>query len=118
MAEVHEGSCHCGAVNYAFEKTLDGPVVGCDCEYCGRTGIVMALGSMAAFTLKSGGDNLTEYHVDGQNIVHKFCKTCGVQPFGFGTGPDGGEMAAVNVRTLTDIEPWSWTAERVDGRSF
>ena len=114
MAEVHEGSCHCGAVNYAFEKTLDGPVVGCDCEYCGRTGIVMALGSMAAFTLKSGGDNLTEYHVDGQNIVHKFCKTCGVLPFGLGTGDSGGQVMAVNVRTLTDVEPWALIADDMD----
>jgi len=32
--------------------------------------------------------------------------------------PDGSEVAAINVRTLTDVEPWSWTATRVDGRSF
>jgi len=25
---------------------------------------------------------------------------------------------AVNIRTLIDIEPFSWTARRVDGRSF
>jgi len=24
----------------------------------------------------------------------------------------------INIRTLTDVEPWDWTAQRVDGRSF
>ena len=43
---------------------------------------------------------------------------CGVQTFARGSTPDGKEMVAINVRTLTDIEPWSWTAQRVDGRSF
>ena len=117
MTEVHEGSCHCGAVTYAVETSLDG-LIECHCSHCYRKGFVLAFAPKAAFTLKSGEDQLGEYRFNKHNIAHMFCKTCGVQPFGFGTGPDGSEMAAVNVRTLTDIEPWSWTAERVDGRSF
>jgi hypothetical protein len=30
---------------------------------------------------------------------------------------DGKEMVAVNIRTLTDLEPFSWTMQRVDRRS-
>ena len=60
----------------------------------------------------------TEYLFNKHRIRHRFCDTCGVQTFARGTGPDGSEMVAVNVRTLTDVEPFSWTAKRVDGRSF
>ena len=61
MAEVHEGSCHCGAVTYAVETSLDG-LMECNCSHCYRKGFVLAFAPRAAFTLKSGEDQLTEYH--------------------------------------------------------
>lgn len=70
------------------------------------------------FLLKSGEEEFGEYRFNKHAIAHQFCKTCGFQPFGYGAMPDGNETVAVNVRTLTDIEPWAWTAERMDGRSF
>lgn len=117
MAETHEGSCHCGVVTYSVETDLDG-LVECNCSHCYRKGFVLAFAPRAAFTLKSGEQNLGEYRFNAHKIGHKFCKTCGVQPFGFGVMPDGTETVAVNIRTLTDVEPWAWTAQRVDGRSF
>ena len=71
-----------------------------------------------AFRSKAGTDAQTAYTFNTHKITHLFCEACGVQSFARGTAPNGDEMVAVNIRTLTDIEPFSWTAQRIDGRSF
>lgn len=118
MADVkpHEGSCHCGAVAYEVDMSLDG-LIECNCSHCSRKGFVLGFVSPDAFRLKAEGPQ-TEYLFNNHKIHHRFCETCGVQTFARGSTPDGKEMVAINVRTLTDIEPFSWTAQRVDGRSF
>ena len=119
MAEpiTHIGACHCGAVAYTVDTALD-ELIECNCSHCYRKGFILAFVPPEAFTLTSGEANLTEYRFNQRSIAHLFCKTCGVQPFGRGSTPDGREMVAVNVRTLTDVEPWSLQAQRVDGASF
>ena len=115
-AKTHEGSCRCGAVAYEVETELDG-LIECNCSHCYRKGLVLAFVSPDAFRLTADGPQ-TEYLFNTHKITHLFCETCGVQSFARGTAPDGQPMVAVNIRTLTDIEPFSWTAQRVDGRSF
>lgn len=51
-------------------------------------------------------------------IAHQFCSVCGIQPFGFGTGPDGVETAAINIRCLDDVDLASVPTQAVDGKSF
>jgi hypothetical protein len=114
--QTHTGSCHCGAVAYEVEMSLD-DLIECNCSHCHRKGFVLGFVPPAAFRLTADGPQ-TEYLFNNHRIRHRFCQTCGVQTFARGTAPDGSEMVAVNVRTLTDIEPFSWTATRVDGRSF
>ncbi len=115
--KTHAGSCHCGAVAYEVDVGLDG-LVECNCSHCYRKGFVLAFAPRSAFRLTKGEGETTSYFFNQHKIDHCFCKTCGVQPFGYGVAPDGSEVAAINIRTLTDIEPWDWTAQRVDGRSF
>ncbi len=110
------GSCHCGAVAFEVEMSLDG-LIECNCSHCYRKGFVLGFVPPGEFRLKADRPE-TEYLFNKHHIRHRFCDTCGVQTFARGTGPDGTEMVAVNVRTLTDIEPFSWTAQRVDGASF
>ena len=118
MAELktHEGSCRCGAVAFEVETDLEG-LIECNCSHCYRKGLVLNFVSPEAFHLTTEGPQ-TEYQFNTHKIRHLFCGTCGVQSFARGTTADGKEMIAVNIRTLTDIEPFSWTAQRVDGRSF
>lgn len=115
-ASVHAGSCHCGAVAYEVQTNLDG-LVECDCSHCLRKGFVLAFVPRDDFRLTAEGPT-REYLFNAHKIRHQFCPTCGVQPFAYGTMPDGTETVAVNVRTLTDIAPWDWQAERVNGRDF
>jgi len=115
-AKTHQGSCHCGAVGYEVDMSLGG-LIECNCSHCYRKGFVLGFVQPDAFRLKAEGPQ-TEYLFNKHKIRHRFCDTCGVQTFARGTGPDGTEMVAVNIRTLTDVGPFSWTATRVDGRSF
>jgi hypothetical protein len=103
-------------VAYEVDMSLDG-LIECNCSHCCRKGFVLGFVQPHAFRLTADGPQ-TEYLFHNHSIRHRFCETCGVQTFARGTTPDGSEMVAVNVRTLTDVEPFSWTATRVDGRSF
>jgi len=118
MAELktHTGSCACGAVAYEVDTDLEG-LMECNCSHCYRKGFVLAFVSPEAFRVTREGPQ-TEFTFNTHKIRHRFCDTCGVQSFARGEKRDGSPVVAVNIRTLTDIEPWSWTAQRVDGRSF
>ena len=119
MGEVatHEGSCMCGKVAFRVETDLEG-VVECNCSHCYRKGLHLKFVPSDKFELIDGEQALAEFRFNKHRIQHLFCQTCGVQAFARGKGPDGSDMVAVNVRTLEDIEPWSYETERVDGRSF
>ena len=69
------------------------------------------------FTLLKGEDALSEHTFNRHMIRHKFCSKCGAQTFAHGQ-KDGVELVAINVRALEDVEPWSLTPKRFDGRSF
>jgi hypothetical protein len=112
----HVGSCHCGAVAYEVDTDLEG-LIECNCSHCYRKGLVLTFVQPDAFRLLKDGPQI-QYRFNNHKIHHRFCQACGVQTFALGDAPGGGQMVAVNIRTLTDIEPFSWTAQRVDGRSF
>lgn len=114
---THKGSCHCGAVTYTVEADID-TVMECNCSHCSRKGFLLNFVPAEQFTLLSGEDSLTEYRFNKKHISHLFCKICGVQCFGKGTGPDGKATVAVNVRTLPDVDPSSLTIQKVDGKSY
>lgn len=103
---THTGSCHCGAVAFEVETDLSS-VMDCNCTHCYRKGLWLTFVEPDKFRITAGEPALTEYLFNMHNIHHWFCPTCGVEPFGRGVGPDGKTMIAINVRTLTDIEPFS-----------
>ena len=51
-----------------------------------------------------GEDTLTDYFFNRHMIAHRFCATCGCQPFGRGKGPEGNEMAAINLRCVPEVD--------------
>jgi hypothetical protein len=69
------------------------------------------------FTLLAGEANLTDYQFNKHVIHHLSCKTCGVESFARGKGPDGSDVAAINVRCLDGIELSELTLTPFDGRS-
>lgn len=116
-AEEHLGGCHCGRVR--FKATVDlATTMTCNCSICQKSGTILTFAPAERFTLLSGEADLTEYRFNKKVIHHLFCKTCGVRSFSRGQKPGGGEMVAVNVRCLDDVDIASLTPKAVDGRSF
>ncbi|GAB1594622.1 GFA family protein [Lysobacter claricitrinus] len=113
---MYTGSCHCGAVAFRVDGTIE-RVIECNCSHCSRKGMLLWFAPRDALHIERGEDVLTEYRFNKHVIQHLFCPTCGCQPFGRGTGPDGKPMAAINARCLEDVD--LETIERVpfDGRS-
>ena len=98
-----EGSCHCGAVRFTARGEVD-QVIECNCSHCSRKGLLLWFAPREALDVTQGEDRLATYRFNRRVIEHRFCTTCGVQPFGLGTGPDGRAMAAINVRCVEDLD--------------
>ena len=118
MSTIHTGSCHCGAVRYTAELDLTQPVVACNCSMCGRAGWLLSFIPATKFHLEAGADSLTDYQFARRHIHHTFCKVCGVRPFSRGATPNGGEMIAINVRCLADVDPTQLEIKPFDGKSL
>lgn len=114
--ETRKGGCHCGKVRYEAEIDLSKAVIECNCSYCQMKGTLLSFVPGAALTV-TGEDNLTTYHFSTGKIDHTFCKTCGVQCFGRASMPDGSPGAAINVRTIDDIDLAKIERMPYDGRS-
>ncbi|MFY2563866.1 GFA family protein [Corallococcus terminator] len=113
----YAGGCHCGQVRYEVKLDLSQPVVTCNCSICQKTGSMLSFVPVSEFTLRSGEPALTDYQFNKNVIHHLFCSKCGVRSFARGTGPDGSEMAAINVRCLDDLDLGTVKTMQFDGRS-
>ena len=115
---THHGGCHCGAVRYHVEIDPGAKAIVCNCSMCGRSGAVLQFVPRDKFTLERGEDNLTDYKFNKHVIHHVFCKTCGIKSFAYGKGQTG-EMVAINLRCLDDIDIFKTVAEatQFDGKS-
>ena len=116
-AKSMSGGCHCGAVR--FEATTGvGEVMACNCSLCAKTGWLLTFVPANSFKLIAGADHLTDYQFNRKTMHHVFCKTCGVHSFSRGQSPKGGEMYALNVRCLDDVDVNGLPVKHVDGKSF
>lgn len=113
----YSGGCHCGAVRFEVDTDIQA-AIACNCSICQKSGTILTFAPAAAFRLIQGADSLTDYTFASGNIHHLFCKVCGVRSFGRGSGPDGTEMIAVNVRCLDGVEAEKLSPKPYDGRSL
>ena len=113
---VHHGSCHCGKVAFDVEGEVDG-ALACNCSICARRGSLPWFVPHQRLQLRTAPEDLASYTFNKHVIQHRFCPTCGVQPFGLGTDPAGNAIAAVNVRCIEGIDLGSLKRIAYDGRS-
>lgn len=114
---AYQGSCHCGAVTFTVDADPPIEAMTCNCSHCSRKGFVLTFVPADQFTLDSGADQLTDYLFYKHNITHQFCKSCGTEAFALGKSPQG-DMRAINLRCVPDIDLDSLTITKVDGASF
>jgi hypothetical protein len=113
----HSGGCHCKKVRFEVEIDLSKPVIECNCSYCQVKGMLLSFAPASSFTLTSGEDMLSEHRFNKKTIAHLFCKTCGVQSFGRGEGPQGATVA-INVRALDDIDISTLERNQFNGKDM
>ena len=117
MSKNYTGGCHCGEVR--FEVTADlANVVSCNCSICQKRGTLWTFVTPDQFALRAGSDDLKDYQFGKKQIHHLFCPQCGVGAFSRGIAPNGGEMVAVNVRCLDDVDIGAINPRSFDRRSL
>ncbi|CAN5371740.1 GFA family protein [soil metagenome] len=113
-----EGACHCGAVTFTVDAEMPGQAINCNCSHCRAKGFLLAFVPASQFTLTKGEAALTTYSFNTHKLAHRFCATCGVQPFAEGAGPDGTAMRAINLRTVADCDLDTLDVQKMDGASY
>jgi hypothetical protein len=113
----YKASCHCGKVAFEFEGEIK-DALACNCSICQRKGSLLAFVPREALKLLTPDSNASTYTFNQHVIKHRFCPTCGVQPYGEGVGPDGKAMAAINIRCVEGIDLNSIPLNHFDGRSL
>jgi hypothetical protein len=103
--KTYRGSCHCGAVRFEADIDFSQPTYRCNCSICSRNRFWAAVIKPAQFRLLEGKGELTQYLFNSMRNEHRFCRTCGVRPFGRGETPDNFEVIGVNIGCIENITP-------------
>ncbi|HWP94865.1 MAG TPA: GFA family protein [Gammaproteobacteria bacterium] len=117
MSTLYRGSCHCGAIAFEVEGEL-ADAVSCNCSICSRKGSLLWFVPRDKLRLLTPEDNLATYTFNRHVIKHRFCRTCGIHPFGEGTDAQGNRMAAINIRCLEGIELETVPIRHFNGRAL
>ncbi|MCH7881523.1 MAG: GFA family protein [Proteobacteria bacterium] len=80
MTRHYQGSCHCGAIKFAFEADEISKGLRCTCSICKRKGALMSAFAIPNDELKIEADenDIGLYQFDSKIAKHYFCKTCGI----------------------------------------
>jgi len=119
MKKTYKGSCHCGKVRFEADLDLNAGTVKCNCSICVKQRSWLAAVSPADVRLLAGEPDLADYQFGARRIHHRFCRSCGVRPFGHADAGDGGRFYAVNLAALDGVDPAELAAAPVtyvDGR--
>jgi hypothetical protein len=114
---MYKGSCHCGKVAFEVEGAIDS-ALSCNCSICRRKGSLLFFVPRDSLRLLTPDENVATYTFNQHVIRHRFCRTCGIHPYGEGTDPSGKPVAAVNIRCLDDVDPAAVPIQYFDGRSL
>ncbi len=103
MMKTYHGSCHCGAVKFEADIDLAAGTSKCNCSICTKHrgwGVVI---KPDQFRLLGGANNMSSYQFGTMSGHHRFCRTCGISPFGDGYVEQiGGAFVSISLGCLDD----------------
>ena len=117
MKKTYTGGCQCGKVRYEAQAEI-GTVITCNCSRCRKVGSLLSAVAMSDFRLLTDADEMTDYQFNKHAIHHPFCRTCGIQSYAYGKGPDGKDMVMLNVRCLDGVDVDQFEVKKFDGASL
>ena len=113
----YHGSCHCGRIAFDVEGEIES-ALACNCSMCQRKGSLLWFVPKAQFRLTTPESNAATYLFNKEFIRHRFCASCGIHPYAEATDREGNPTAAINVRCLEDVDPWSFEVQHFNGRAL
>ncbi len=111
----YQGSCHGGAVRFAFDADAITEGVRCNCSICRRRGAVMSKTFLEGVAVE-GLDRLIVYHWGDLMMNHWFCPACGIHPFADAIERPG--IYRVNLGCLDGVDPDALRVKLIDGAAF
>jgi hypothetical protein len=111
----YRGSCHCGAVTFAFEAERITEGMRCNCSICRRRGAIMSKHYVQGVSIE-GLDKLAVYRWGDHMMNHYFCPTCGIAPFSDVIERPGSYR--INLGCLEDFDAMTVSVSPIDGASF
>lgn len=109
-----QGSCHCGKIRLEVEADPS-EAIECNCSHCSRKGLILAFVPEGQVTITEDEAGVATYTFNKHVIRHRFCRTCGVQPYARAEGKDG-PTVALNLRCF-DVDLGSLKIRPFDGLS-
>lgn len=104
---VHQGMCHCGAVGFRFETTIEPAnwsVRACQCSFCRKHGAFYTSDPSGAVRwMHAEPSLLSRYRFGHESADFVFCARCGGY-LGAVTEEDGRTLMVINIRAL-DPQP-------------
>ena len=113
----YQGSCHCGKIAFEAEGEIKN-AMACNCSICSRKGSLLWFVPRENLQLRTPEEDLATYTFNRHVIKHRFCRVCGIHPFGEGSDPQGKATAAVNIRCLEGVDLASVPVKHFDGKSL
>lgn len=113
----YKGSCHCGKVAFEVEGEIQ-RAMACNCSICSRKGSLLWFVPRDKLQVLTPEADIGTYTFNQHVIKHRFCRTCGIHPYGEGTDPKGNRMAAINIRCIEGLDLASIPVQQFDGRSL
>ena len=114
----YTGSCHCGAIRFAFSANPIDSAMRCDCSMCRRKGAVLSTFTLAPEEIEIVAQPEAQriYQFGTMTARHHFCGTCGIHTF-VETRLRPGQYR-INLGCVEGLDPFELPETPFDGMSL